>query len=225
MGLSFKVGHPDDVIGGEFGELAIEALRSNLGAGVPLGVPGELYDTLDALKAGLAWEWWKELQELAEELLGQGQAPHLARIDAWMGLYLDMRTEPGLVWPEGGERQPHESPEAPPIAACSDPPPADEEDVEAMMADMMQAMFEDMGPRSDEADALQVGDVRSLREELRRLAEALGYNASDEAMQALAEYYLDDERIDDDGPVQALTHLWIASSHAVATGAPLWIVK
>jgi hypothetical protein len=226
MGLMFSVGHPDDVLGEELSDQAIAALQSRFGEEVPLGTPGQDDDLPEELDMEIAWPWWGELQRLAEATLGAGQAPHLTRIDACMGVYLDTRTEPGAVWPGEAESPQEETSDPPSVTEDASPPTTDEEEeIKQAVSGMAQAMFKDLGPRPGEEEALQVADLRALREELRRLAEALGYRADDKAMRALSEKYFIEERFEEDGPVQALAYLWLASSYAIATSAPLWVVK
>ncbi|MCK4871621.1 MAG: hypothetical protein KAS72_02740 [Phycisphaerales bacterium] len=233
MGLVLQAGHPNEIYGDEYGPQVAGVLKDKLGDAVPLGTPNECFDSFDGLGGELAWGWWSELQQLAEETLGEDATPHLTRVDAWEGVYVDVRSEPTLVWPKGEG----EEPQQPAVSVTIAPEPTLVGRIlqrlglrgRGLPADaqaMMQAMAAEFGPREGERGALQVGDLRALREELAKLAEALGHQANDEAMLTLArEYSADDDRCDDDGGVQCLTHAWITSSKALELNAPMWVVK
>lgn len=186
------------------------------------------------LQDEMGWSWWSALKCLAEQKLSAGAAPHINAVDAWRSVYIDADTERHVLWPDGKPDSASHAEQKIVVTNVSGGswpsrflrklrskkfPVPDE------VAEVLDQMVTDFGARAGESDALQVGSLRGLSDELGRLLDALGVERSEEAVTLLMESYSQDDRFDDDPEIQCLCHAWLTTTYAIQNGEPMWLVK
>ncbi len=231
MGFNFYAGHADDICepGNSLGGL----LHLRFGSTAPLGTRGKGFVVPD----DLAWENWSELQAFAREELGHAGSANIRAVDAWRGVYLDVRISREVLWLPGASRATAFSGSFKTRVWFSRPlvllrrlfSPRGPSSVQRDKSEVILAvdrMVTQFGARAGEAGGLQVGDLRGLMRELNSLLDILEIERSVKSVESLRrEYVTDLDRIDADGHIQCLCHAWLSSSWALESGSPLWLLK
>ncbi|HZW11123.1 MAG TPA: hypothetical protein VFF69_14570 [Phycisphaerales bacterium] len=235
MGLVLSACHPDEQFGEEEGGAIARLLREAFGDGVPLGQPGAAFFSDEPLGGEMAWSWWSELQRFAAGALGEARVPQLLAVDAWFGVYVDVRTEPTKLRGGGGEDEARPEPHRPVEGERQSVwarvlglvgVRSERERVMDAGAAAMRQMVRELGPRDGDMGSVQAGDLRALKDELDALASHLGVEASEEAVVRLGlSYAEDDARVEEDGHVQCFCHAWVTAHRALEMGCPMWVVK
>lgn len=95
------------------------------------------------------------------------------------------------------------------------------------MLEEIHQMLAVCGPREGEAGALQVGNLRALKQELERVYVAVGDIApTRESVMASIQHLEDiDDYEDEYGGLVCLHHCWYTAEITLEQQAPLWLVK
>lgn len=232
MGFNFQAGTIEEIFGEDPDSNTADRLKSMFGEAVPLGSGEDYYSVEDEL----GWSWWSELQAFGTQVLGEESTKHLNAVDAWCGVYLDVRTDRQAIWltPENKQREsvkpklrahmPGETFIQRVLRKLGLRKPAGM-DAEAMQAILQ--MTQELGARQGERHAMQIADLRGLMHELEQLLASIGVEANEEAVRAKYDYYADAtaDRFDDDPHIQCLCHAWLTGRYALDHGCPMWLVK
>lgn len=232
MGFNFQAGHPQDIFGEQEAQSIIAKLSAAIDPPPPFGDPDAYY----CLNDEIGWPDWSDLQVLAREQLGDEKCTQICNIDAWYGVYVDSKVDRILV-PRVATKEEFRA--YPPKLV---PHSLTKENLlqrilrriglrkRVTLSDEfiseLQGMVDAFGARDGEQGAMQVGNLRSLNDELESLIAALGYQVSEDAIERLRRSYVeDDDRVDEDPAIQCLCHAWLTAQHAIRNKCPLWLIK
>jgi hypothetical protein len=96
MGLTFKVGNPNDAFTEPFAERVRSTLAHHYGPSVVLDSDEHPHHSQE-----LGWSGWRLLQERAVKTLTAERVPHFLSMEAWCGCYVPAKTELGAFEFEG----------------------------------------------------------------------------------------------------------------------------
>ncbi len=93
MGFEFRSEPPERIFDRESAAQITDALRTRFGQSLNLGKKRRLFQRSDELP----WPAWAAMQKLAAKHLGEAETRHIQAVDAWLGVYLPVATEPDLI--------------------------------------------------------------------------------------------------------------------------------
>ncbi len=89
MGLTFRVGNPSEILFAEYAEGVRSCLVQAFGSAIVFDSPEDVYESDDC-----GWGGWARLQQAAIDAVGEDQIPHLLSMEAWLGGFVPVETEP-----------------------------------------------------------------------------------------------------------------------------------